>query len=459
MRLFKFIFAFLVIASASVTVNHAQTLVRGPGSAALDPMFREVLAVPNDIELNLAFARKAIELEDFEAAVATLERLLIGRADLPLIRLELGMLYLRLEAPELAEAYFLQVLETPGLAAEPRNRAEILLAETRKANAKGSFGASVSLGLKHSSNAVTKPHREDLVAENDLREQYSADWALRNLVLEGLVQDYYDNNLPNSDAAATSSLAFSYSRELDGLTERRFNASISHYTSHQGGEDLENLDIGVTSMRLGLVLPIQRRAKQPLSIDPYFSASVLDTADEDGFSTSAAFGLVLNGYLSPRRPVALSFEVGAKEHKLARDELKNGGRYNIGLTLGHIHSGGGYSSLGLRFDQTDSDDDFENLVGGNFSLSHSRPLGAYSLGANLGWRESRRDGFQTPPPGFPIIELRRHDKDLNLGLSLSRVFFNVAVNLGISYIERDSNMPGSNYDDITGTLTFSRSFQ
>ena len=116
-------------------------------------MFREVLAAPNDIELNLAFARKAIELEDFEAAVATLERLLIGRADLPLIRLELGMLYLRLEAPELAEAYFLQVLETPGLAAEPRNRAEILLAETRKANAKGSFGASVSLGLKHSSNA------------------------------------------------------------------------------------------------------------------------------------------------------------------------------------------------------------------------------------------------------------------------------------------------------------------
>ena len=140
-----------------------------------------------------------------------------------------------------------------------------MLAETRKANAKGSFGASVSLGLKHSSNAVTKPHREDLVAENDLREQYSADWALRNLVLEGLVQDYYDNNLPNSDAAATSSLAFSYSRELDGLTERRFNASISHYASHQGGEDLENLDIGVTSMRLGLVLPIQRRAKQPLS--------------------------------------------------------------------------------------------------------------------------------------------------------------------------------------------------
>ena len=119
MRLFKFIFAFLVIASASVTVNHAQTLVRGPGSAALDLMFREVLAAPNDIELNLAFARKAIELEDFEAAVATLERLLIGRADLPLIRLELGMLYLRLEAPE--KRIFCKFSKPPASrAAQPR---------------------------------------------------------------------------------------------------------------------------------------------------------------------------------------------------------------------------------------------------------------------------------------------------------------------------------------------------
>lgn len=459
MRLFKYIIACLLFSAASVTVNHAQNLERGPGSAALDPMFREVLAAPNDIELNLAFARKAIELEDFEAAVATLERLLIGRAELPLIRLELGMLYLRLEAPEVAEAYFLQVLETPDLAAEPRHRAEILLVETRRANAKGSFGASVSLGFKHSSNAVTKPHREDLIAENDLRAQYSDGWARGNEILEGLVQNYYENNSPNSDAGSTGSLALSYSRELDGLTERRFNASINHYASRQAGTDLESLDIGVTSMRLGLALPIQRRGKQPLSIDPYFSASVLDTADEAGFSSSAALGLVLNGYWSPRRPMALSFEVGAKEHKLDRDELKNGGRYNIGFTLGHIHRGVGYSSLGLKFDQTDSDDDFENLVGGNFSLSHSRPLGAYTLGGNFGWRESRRDGFQTPPPGFPIIELRRHDKDLSLGLSLSRSILGIAVNLGVSYIERDSNIPGSNYDDTTGTLTFSRSFQ
>ena len=459
MRLCKVIIASALFLFVSVTNNHAQTLLRGPGSAALDPMFQKVLATPADIELNLAFARRAIELEDFEAAVAALERLLIGRTDLPLIRLELGMLYLRLEAPELAEAYFLQVLEAADLPPEARQRTEVLLAKTRKAGARGSFAGSVSLGIKHSSNAVTKSERNDLIEENNLRETFSPPWALRDAYIEGLLQDYYANNEPNSDGAATTSIAFSYSRELSGLTERRFNASINHYASRQASDDLETLNIGVTSLRTGFVLPVNRRGKQPISIDPYFSASVLDTFTEDGFSSTVAIGLALNGYYSTRRPVALSFEAAEKTHKNDTDEIRDGGRYNIGFSLGHVHQNGGYSSLGLKLDKTDTQDDFENMEGGHFTLSHSRPLGAFSFGGNLGWRESKRDGFQPAPPGFPQIEERRHDKDLSLGVSLSRVFFGVGVNFGVNYVDRDSNIPGSKYDDLSGSLNFSRSFQ
>lgn len=446
----------LAVVSTSVS---AQTLLRGPGSAALDPMFQDVLQAPNDIELNLAFARKAIELEDFEAGVATLERLLIGRADLPLIRLELGMLYLRLEAPELAEAYFLQVLETADLADEPRQRAEILLKETRKANAKGSFAFSTSLGIKHSSNAKTAARREDKIAENDLREATIESWTDRTADEEYLLNRFLDDNEPDADAAGNASISISYSRELDGLTERRFNASLNHYVSHQAAEDLEALNIGVTSLRAGWILPISRGDKAPISIDPYFSASLLDTHEHNGFSTSAAIGISINGYYSPRRPISISFELGNKTHKLTDDEYKDGGRHNIGFTVGHIHSRGGYSSLGLKFDMTDTDDDFESLVGGNFSLSHSRPIGRFTLGGNIGWRESKRDGFQPAQQGFPQIEERRHDKDLSLGLSLSRTIFGIGVNLGVSYAERDSNIPGNNYNDTSGSLTFSRSFQ
>ena len=232
----------------------AQTLLRGPGAAALDPMFREVLKQPNEVELNLAFARRAIELEDFEAAVATLERLLIGRSGLPLLRLELGMLYLRLEAPELAEAYLLQVLEATDIDATARERAEILLAQTRKANAKGSFAMSVSLGTKHASNAVTRPTLANVIAYNDLKEQVSPS-------LEGLEDVTVEADGPDSDTASSASLSASYSRELDGLNERRFNASVNQYTSQQNGSELDTLDISVTSLRMGLTLPLVRGAK------------------------------------------------------------------------------------------------------------------------------------------------------------------------------------------------------
>ena len=104
---------------------------------------RKVLEQPNNVEVNLAFARRAIELEDFEAAVSAMERTLIGRAGLPLIRLELGM-YLRLEAPELAEAYFSRFLKAMK-STMTRANAPVLLAETRDANARGSFAFTVSL--------------------------------------------------------------------------------------------------------------------------------------------------------------------------------------------------------------------------------------------------------------------------------------------------------------------------
>jgi tetratricopeptide (TPR) repeat protein len=240
---------------------NAQTLLRGPGAAALDPLFRQVLQKPNEVELNLAFARRAIELEDFEAAVATLERLLIGRSGLPLLRLELGMLYLRLEAPELAEAYLLQVLEAKDIDATARQRAEILLSETRKANAKGSFAMSVSLGTKHASNAVARPRLSNLIAYNDLQQE--ADPTIADLELDSAQTDK-----PDSDTASTGSISVSYSRELDGLTERRFNASLNQYSSRQNDSDLSTLDIDVTSLRMGLTLPLARSGKSPLTLSP-----------------------------------------------------------------------------------------------------------------------------------------------------------------------------------------------
>ncbi|MGC6535535.1 MAG: tetratricopeptide repeat protein [Parvibaculales bacterium] len=444
---------------------HAQTLLRGPGAAALDPMFQDVLKKPNNVELNLAFARRAIELEDFEAAVATLERLLIGRSGLPLIRLELGMLYLRLEAPELAEAYFLQVLEVPNLEAEPRQRAEILLAETRRASRKGSFALSSSFGIKHSTNASTQATADDFERQNS-----------ENSSINPLLNANQSSDI-DSDASTSVSLGISYSRELQGLTERRFSMSLNRFASFQQDDNpdleanLDKLDVGVTSFRAGLVMPLVRaQGRLPLSIDPYLAVSNVDTDSERNYSLTGSVGVVINGFASSRTPLSLSLEVGNKSHNDDANEAQDSDIYSLGVTMGRNHTYGGYSSFGLKFDRTEaqgnptiaaevaSGGSNESLTGGTFSFSHNYQLRGWRLGAGLSWRESRRDGYY-PLPLNEYVARNRYDKDGSANLSLGTTLFGFSVDLSASYFKRDSNIAGVNYDDTTGSLTFSRSFQ
>ena len=429
----------------------AQTLLRGPGAAALGPMFREVLQDPGAVDLNLAFARRAIELEDFEAAVATLERMLIGRSGLPLIRLELGMLYLRLEAPELAEAYFLQVLDDKSINKDVRERAEVLLASTRKANSRSSFGMSVNLGMKHQSNAVTKPELEDVIAQNNLRQTLRPQWP-------DLQERDYPDLTPDSDISQNASLSVSYSYEMDGLTERRFNASLNHFASAQASEDLSALDISVTSLRFGFDLPLARGSRSPLGFSPYLSANVLNTEAVDNYAVTAAAGMSINGYLRARNPLAFSFEYGEKTHEEESDAEKDGARYFVSTSLGHIHSNGGYSSLALKVSGAEAEDKYEASTGASATLSHSRTVFGLRLGANLGYRENERDGVQAA--GFAPIpqDIIRKDKDSTAGFSVGTSLIGIGLDLSINYTHRESNIPEAQYEDVTGSLSLSRSF-
>lgn len=438
----------LIFAATSVgSKADAQTLLRGPGAAALDPMFEKVLEKPNNVELNLVFARRAIELEDFEAAVAAMERMLIGRAGLPLIRLELGMLYLRLEAPELAEAYFLQVLESNEIDDAARKRAGVLLAETRAANARGSFAFTVSLGAKHQSNAVARP----VIA--DLEDQITLEQDFNNGVPRTQLES---SDAPDSDIGTNASIGISYSRELDGLTERRFNASLNHYGSFQQGDGLDVLDVSVTSLRMGFILPTMRQGKAPMSIDPFVSVNSVNTDSVSGYSSTIMAGVSFNTKLRRNRPFALAFEAGSKTHK--QDDVadnKDAVLANASMTLGHAHQNGNYTSLMLRGSRVDAETDFESSDGGMISLSHSFRLFGRGLNASIGMTQTVRDDVSATD----ILPYRRRDTDITAGLSTSWQIFGFSASLSANYIDRDSNIPLEIYDDLAATLNFSRSFQ
>ena len=58
--------------------------------------FTEMFNNPDNVELMYAYALTSIKLRDYEAAISTLERILIFRPDTPRVEIELGAAYYRI---------------------------------------------------------------------------------------------------------------------------------------------------------------------------------------------------------------------------------------------------------------------------------------------------------------------------------------------------------------------------
>ena len=113
--------------------SSAQTPAPAAPSSGLerqyDAAFQEMLARPADLDVLFKFATIASETGDLEGAISALERMLLINANLPRVRLELGVLYYRLGSYEVARTYLEGALKSPTLPPDVRNRAERFMAD------------------------------------------------------------------------------------------------------------------------------------------------------------------------------------------------------------------------------------------------------------------------------------------------------------------------------------------
>lgn len=125
--------------------------------ARYDMLFERMLASPADLETMFAFAETAAALGNYDQAISTLERMLMFNPDLPRVRLELGVLYLRVGAPEAARAYFTQAIEGKDVPEPVRERVQAYLDQIDDLQSRHWFGGSVFAGLRYQTNANAGP--------------------------------------------------------------------------------------------------------------------------------------------------------------------------------------------------------------------------------------------------------------------------------------------------------------
>ena len=77
-----------------------------------------MLQDPSNLDVAFEYAALSSQVGDYEAAVSTLERMLIFAPNTPRLQLELGILYYRLGSYEVSRSYFAQVVANPNVPPE-----------------------------------------------------------------------------------------------------------------------------------------------------------------------------------------------------------------------------------------------------------------------------------------------------------------------------------------------------
>lgn len=108
---------------------------------------------PTDYEATYRYVVISTELRDYEAAIGALERLLMFNPGLARAEKDLGVLYARLGANQLAEQHLRAALKSPDIDSVQRAQIEALLSDVERAQSPSRLSGQFSAGLRSQSNA------------------------------------------------------------------------------------------------------------------------------------------------------------------------------------------------------------------------------------------------------------------------------------------------------------------
>lgn len=165
-------------------------------------MFQDMLAAPDDVDLMYRYALTSIRLKDYEAAITTLERILIFNPSLPQVKLELGAAYFRIGSYPVAGAYFQDVIDDPAATADQKQRASQFMAEIDRRTQTSYFVGRVSAGALFTTNANNGPDSPNIELGGvivQLTDPNATDQTDIGAVVSGNISHFYDMGLPTGD--------------------------------------------------------------------------------------------------------------------------------------------------------------------------------------------------------------------------------------------------------------------
>jgi len=413
--------------------------------AAQQALFARLVERPDDLSLMFDYAAVSMRLEDYEPAIATLERMLIFNPDLPRVKLELGVAYFRLGAYDVARFYFNEVLGE-GPPDEVVARVTPFIDAINARTTQSAFSGFVSLGPVYSSNATLGPDdrnfRADfggiVVPDATISANPEADFGLR---LSAVLNHRYDLQRPNDDAWLSSAV----------YTGLRY-------------ESVEEGEFDAVDLKTGPRLALDDRAFGPKA-RPFAQLGFVRSADE------ALYGLGGGGvdYSDTLDERLAAFANATLQYREFQNDSNDFDGWYTFLTGGVSYTGVQDVALnGSLFFETDRTEEAftSNVEVGlrltaarEFSLADVEGFSAFALPMRASaFLQASRRLFDEPNP---VIEpdITRADTDLRFGGRLLTPFEDSwAVAVDASWFERNSRVSVSELENFEIGFSVIKSF-
>ncbi|MDA0341817.1 MAG: tetratricopeptide repeat protein, partial [Proteobacteria bacterium] len=249
----------LCCAGSPVPVAMAQdTAASSDLEEKYDNAFQAMFQDPADLDKAFAFAGLAIQTQDFEGAIATLERMLLIDANLPRVRMELAVLYFRLGSFEVARGYFDEVLADKGAPEVVTKRVQAFLDKIDEQTSAHKVRGVVFAGLRHQSNANAGP--------NSTR--------VRVLGLDADLDSKFTNQ---ADFDSFGIVRVSHSYDFGVEPKIELESELTLYGANQATQD--QLDTSLAQIKTGPRLVIDPDLIRGLEVRPYLRWDTVNLAE------------------------------------------------------------------------------------------------------------------------------------------------------------------------------------
>ena len=430
-------------ASAAVVPTEPQT-----PEERYEATFDAMIANPSDPEAAINFAEAASAVGDFRGAIGALERILLVNPNLDNIKMELGVLYRRVGANELAQSYLGESLESEDVPEDVQGPAETILDETEAKVAaertRHRVGGSFFIGGRYETNANAGPGSSNI----------------RLFGFEGPFLD--DEDTEQEDVAFLTSGNLDYAYDFGTQAGHAMEADLFGLVSRY--EDETDVNTSLVDGQLGPRFFLGDPLAPAASVRPFGTASYLELDDEK-YRVAYGGGLNVRSALGPvglnvtARSVRQEF-FDTDERQSASDQTGWYSTLRPSAVIEPIK--GTVLGAGLVAGHNNADEDFESFIeyGANVYVSQSFLSGPYTqkpLNATLGG-SYRRTEYDDPDIQVDPDTEREDDRyDVTLSLDVPIVDF-LSVSLSGQQTWNESNLPNNEYDNTAGTAGFNFSF-